>query len=709
MPFTPGVQLRIVLRMSAKNTAVALGLAVFLATGGAAAEEAKERVNLDWKRDPQSARPKMEMAPPAAPALPQELAVAPAPAVQPARTAVPDIDAAAARAAEEMAREAVRTWGWREYWRTGFARGLSVALDDRRLGAADHDAGVLFGRSDPRVKPLGERLAWEEAEWVADNDAQDRVKERFMDLSREPRANPKDVAMRSEKRYGPAVPEFAGPYAVAPVLDDIFSSYPPTRAAGLTQEGRRAVDEWRVEPASLARPDREARSHDSKWRDPGVAFARWKDRQGRGSADRRWSPAEREQFRAAFFERFEYALRSMDARLLNEAWRTGFVDGWRYGAAIQSEWAYRQGYAEGFDAGVREAGTMAFPYAYERAYNQSYAKAFDTWSHLAYPGIGRVRLTDDNDDGVYEPGERVLLSVEVVNYGGGFGVFDLTASGKDVPQPATAAVRLVGRGRMPESQKLSVRVGEGVAPRTASALSVTVGDARYEAPLWVSHPLEVLDGPKFDADRLEGRVTVSLSVQNTSRRDAAAVLRVDATTGAGEAKREDLGTISAGGSKRATVTLQGIHPLDLIGTESRWRVSIARGDQIDDTRELRMPPVATDLSNPDLMDFMIALAGTPSVSRSDVRDSRALMMQRLRADWERAASAVGNPYKRDYDREGSETVLGQLVRIREAGRAYASPQVFDGMSGDVEALSDDLPGAHPLLRKWMKKLATRLK
>jgi hypothetical protein len=147
----------------------------------------------------------------------------------------------------------------------------------------------------------------------------------------------------------------------------------------------------------------------------------------------------------------------------------------------------------------------------------------------------------------------------------------------------------------------------------------------------------------------------------------------------------------------------------LIGAESRWRVSAVRGEQVDDSREISMAPVATDLTNPDLMDFMIALAHTPEISRSDIKDSRALMMQRLAADWERAAHASGNPYKRDYDNEGAETVLGQLVRVTEGGgRAFASPQVFAGMKDDVEALSDDLPGAHPLLRKWMKKLAKRL-
>jgi hypothetical protein len=85
------------------------------------------------------------------------------------------------------------------------------------------------------------------------------------------------------------------------------------------------------------------------------------------------------------------------------------------------------------------------------------------------------------------------------------------------------------------------------------------------------------------------------------------------------------------------------------------------------------------------------------------------MMERLRADWARAAGASGNPYKRDFDTEGTETVLGQLVRVAQGGkRSFASPQVFAGLDGDIMALAEDLPGAHPLLRKWMKKLASRV-
>jgi hypothetical protein len=240
-------------------------------------------------------------------------------------------------------------------------------------------------------------------------------------------------------------------------------------------------------------------------------------------------------------------------------------------------------------------------------------------------------------------------------------------------------------------------------------VTVALADARADTPLYVSRPLEIDGAPAIEADRIGGRVTLTLAVANTSRRDVRAVVSVLPLTGARDPLKDDLGLVPAGGSRQASVTFNGIHPLDLIGGTSRWRASVARGDTIDDVREIRIDAVATDLSNPDLMDFMIALAGLSHVSGSDVREARALMMDRLRADWERAADASGNPYKRDFETEGQMTVLGELVRTTQSGRrSFASPQVFDGIDDEIAALTDELPGAHPLLRKWMKKLAKRV-
>jgi hypothetical protein len=696
---------------------VLLSIPVFCG-GAAVAHEARERVAIEWKRDPRATAHRTEAAPPVAPDPPPELAVAPEgptenvepSRVEPSRAGRPTgggsiIDDLAVRAGEEMAQEAARVWGWREYWRAGFARGLDAALDDSRLGSWDHEQGLRFGRSDPRVRPLGEHLATEAAGGVADQAAEAQVRQQFMDLAHQPgrdRAGPSRPSRET-------VPRFDGPFAVAPVFDAVLREYPMGQTPGLSRDGRGAIEDWHLGPAILARRDRASAAYDARWKDPEFAFSRWRERQRRGSLWSRWSASEQDRFHVVFRDRFRAALASIDQRWARVAWRTGFEDGWRYGATIQAEWAYRQGYAEGFDFGVSETAAIAFPYAYERAFASAYARWFEEWSRTAHPGVDAVRLADETGDGVFEPGEVVLVEVDVVNYGGGAGAFDLIASGTDLGAPATMRVALTSRGRVAGTKKLTLRVPDRVPPRTRTAVTVALADARADAPLYVSRPLEFDGTPVVDADRIGGRVTLTLAVQNTSRRDAPAVVSVLPLSGARDPREDDLGTIPAGGRRQASVTFNGIHPLDLIGGTSRWRASVARGGKIDDAREIRIDPVATDLSNPDLMDFMVALAGLPRVSPADVRDARALMIDRLRADWERAAEASGNPYKRDFETGGTETVLGELVRTTTTGRhSFASPQVFDGLDDDVAALIEELPGAHPLLRKWMKKLAKRV-
>lgn len=680
-----------------------------LAAGAAAGKGVKEpgkRVPLDWKRDPKIAARRAEPAAPAPPELPSELRIVPGgagPIAELSRTARPpgqsaDVYGLAMRAGEDMAHEAGQVWGWREYWRAGFARGVNLALEDPRLGAWDHEEGLRFGRFDPRARALGDQLANEAAEGMAGGAAEARVRQQFMDLAHEPILD--RPARRGASPRG-GVPDLHGPFGTAPILDEVFAGYPPARTAGLSREGRRALESWRF--------DRSAQAYDAQWRDPAFAFSSWRDRQRRGSPWSRWTNAEREQFRVAFHARFREVIQAIDSRAIYGAWRIGIEDGWRYGAAIQAEWAYRQGYAEGFDAGVGETAAIAYPYAYDRAYTEAYARSFDAWSQTAHPGLGDVRLADENGDGVFEPGERVLVEADVVNYGGGAGVFELTASGGDLGAPVTAGVRFSGRSRAPEAERLSLRIGDRVPLRTRAPITVAILDARVETQIYVSRPLEIEGVPAIDADRLGGRVTLTFDVSNTSRRDARAVVSVVPLEGRREAREDDLGVVPAGDRRHASVTFTGIHPLDLIGGTSRWRAAVSRGDTIDDEREVRIAPVATDFSNPDLLDFMLALADTPQVSRSDVKDARELMMDRLRADWERATEVSGNPYKQDFESSGTKTALGELVRVTDGGRkSFASPQVFDGLGDDVAALCDDLPGAHPFLRKWMKKLAKRL-
>ena len=85
------------------------------------------------------------------------------------------------------------------------------------------------------------------------------------------------------------------------------------------------------------------------------------------------------------------------------------------------------------------------------------------------------------------------------------------------------------------------------------------------------------------------------------------------------------------------------------------------------------------------------------------------MLRRLRVDWRAAVRAHGNPYKRDF-RSGSRlTALGELVHLSASlSRQPSGDVLLSGLSADVRSLSSDLPGPHPLLRKYVRRLARRL-
>jgi hypothetical protein len=106
---------------------------------------------------------------------------------------------------------------------------------------------------------------------------------------------------------------------------------------------------------------------------------------------------------------------------------------------------------------------------------------------------------------------------------------------------------------------------------------------------------------------------------------------------------------------------------------------------------------------------MVDLAREARPSRQDVAEARSLVLDRIRVDWDRARAADGNPYKRDVENGSATTALGDLARtIKNERRGFENDDVFDGLGDDIASFASELPGAHPLLRKWMKRLAKQI-
>jgi hypothetical protein len=672
-----------------------------------------ERVKPRYGRDA-SKRPEQDRAA-VAPPMPDELVIAaPSRAGAPprgngraARTRpegtgsrsvdVVDLANDAARRAAERSVEAV---GWREYYRVGFYRGTRRTMRDETLGTWDRLEGRRSGRRDPLARAMGRDLGAGAAEDAAAERAERQVERQFRDLSREPAFAP----LFDPPRY-----ELDGTWVVEPVLRDVFHDHPPESLPGIGRRFSRAFagsswNAWRIHECANY-----TSLYDSRWRDAARAFERWLDRSPDARVYRRLAHDDRAIFESVFLEAFPRFLAARHERDLARAYREGFDDGWRYGAFVSYEWHYRLGYNEGFDLAVALAAERTFDATYPDRYRGYYERAFDEWSGTARPDILSVRLVDHNDDGIFQPGEEILAEYEIANYGGIAGSFGIALDGRVLERRSPGTVHLPARSIVETSTPVRAVIRPEIAPRTGATIEFRLAEVRERLNLYVSHPLEFRGDVSLSRDSLAGHAVIEVQVVNRSRRPVAATIGLDDVPGYGIRDASDVGTLDPGAWTTATFELHGLRPLDIIGGHVRVDFTVRSGDRIQDELVFKFPDVASDLYSRDLLVFMVELSRDHRATESDILAARSLLLRRLRADWRRAVRVLGNPYKHDLKRGGTQTALGDLVQTFDGVRGEMTrPEVFRGLDIEIVALAEEMPGVHPFLRKSMKRLARRL-
>jgi hypothetical protein len=635
-------------------------------------------------------------------------AVRPVPGLESRR--VEQILVAADRAAEWTAEELSRTRGRVEVYRVGWFRGMNMALDDRLLGEWDREQGFASGYNDQEARRTGRRIGRDEAVQLAAAAAERQVESRFMDLRREPLFNP--GADRSSR---PAW-ELEGSFAERPVRTDLFERFPVRSVPYFKTRERSArfalgFDRWNLTPLQLCDVDRLEQFYDAAWMDPEDAFRFWSRNSARSVLWKRFrTPLERRLFQDRFESTFEARLPRVFNRNARPAFENGFDDGWEYGAWIQYESSFQEGFAAGFDQAVWTAADESFARNWNRSFDRFYEVAFDRWNRTVRTGIQDVRLEDGDQDGVFEPGETILVFYELVNYGGGSGFQDLAVRGRALESSSGASVEIRGRGPVQLSQPLKVRIGRDVPVRDRSKVVLETGGQSASARLMVARPLQFQDGWQIDGRAaLDGIAVVELLVANRSRRPVSGEVRMEAGTGTESFAVRDLGQMPAGEQRSLRFRLTGLDPLDILSGELEIGFRAADDQVVHDRLDVRFPNVAVDLSNDDLLTLMVRMAEDSSVTGFEVRRARDLMMSRMRADWRIAARGRRNPYKKDFKSGAAGTALGELVMtIDRLPAGLSRSDVFAGLGNDLSNISGQLPGAHPFLRKWFRKLAGRI-
>jgi hypothetical protein len=599
-------------------------------------------------------------------------------------------------AAARMAEEISRNIGWLEYYRIGAYDGLRLAVNDPTLGAWDFREGVRLGLRDPEALRIGGEEGRRAAEESAAGAASDQVSAQFRGLAREPLYSPR----ADPPSYAPAAV-----WVTDPSLEEVFRDHPPT--AGPFPRLARAFGGWRYDPWGMYRCYSHDDLHDPHWADPERALALWRSQPVLAAAYRNMSQADRRAFDEAFREEFTRSIAVLFDEYERRGYRAGFEDGWGYGALVRGEWQFRGGYNDGFNQAAASSAAAGFRASYRVAFERSYRHAFDEWMFNPKPEILSVRLSDRNDDGIFEPGEEILTFYRIANYGGTDGTFPVSLQGQAIEQAAETVIDLPARSVVGEGEPLRSRIRTQTPIRTRASLDFRLAGLARSVEFLVSRPLEFSDSASVvRTHALEGEATLGVRIANRSRRAVVGSVELAPAEGFRVARDIEPVEIDAGGSRSMEIELDGVRPLDLLSGGLAVRLTLASGGTANDELVFRLPCLATDLGNRDLLVYMAALAGDRAASTRDIAGVRDLLMRRLRADWDVAVDADGNPYKEDAADRGTRTALGDLVRTyRQIKGSIRNPAVFEDLGAEIQQLADDLPGIHPLLRKHMKKLA----
>jgi len=672
----------------------------------AASEGARPKVKIDYPR--KETRERVERPGAARTAIPRELQIEAhrtehgQAGPKPRGSRQVEIYRQARGAAVWTADTVVDQRGRREYFRVGFYEGMIEALSNATLGRRDYRQGESHGWRDVEARATGTRAGADAARFEAGRNAEAQVVGQFSDLGARPRFLPRAV----RPSFIPTLPMIA-----EPTLDEVFADFPSNAFGPATRRREGFLEGWMYDPSRLVDFRTYADFFDARWDDAGTAFQFWNQRPERSayfralrdSEERRWF---KEKFGEVFVQRVATHLHGE----LVPAFERGASRGWTFGAFTRQELEYRKGFRSGFLGSLEEAARVGFHANYSALYETAYRAAFDDWSRNPKLEIGEVRLFDGNGDGVFAPGEQLFVDAELINFGGGHAHLPLQLDGRVLDRSAVRTIDVPARSVMRPERRLQVRIAANTPNRTRDELELVLADSVRQLSLRVSHPLQLRrEAWRVRRSNLDGEVTLEVDVANESTRAVDGSLELTTASLPGKIVTRSLGVVEAGQVRRLALEVDGLDPLDLLAGWVELDVALYGGPVVHDRSSYTIPDAARDLSNRDLLLFVVSLAHERRQAGGRVATTRELLMARLQADWKAAVARNGNPYKFDYRHGGTTTALGDLVQTyRLQDPAVRRHPVFAGLSKDVLDLADRLPGIHPFLRKYTRRLAREL-
>jgi hypothetical protein len=334
----------------------------------------------------------------------------------------------------------------------------------------------------------------------------------------------------------------------------------------------------------------------------------------------------------------------------NEAYNNMLDDGTNageyVGQQIGQRLAYQSGLVNAYNATfrARELDTFkngiqtvnpAVP-GYDSAFKTQFGKEFTFYSTNPVIGVDAFSIAPTGPraaDGIVEPGEGIAASFVVRNYGGVPATLPVTLEG-DITGASSASLVVPQLRTVTQAGTLTASISSSIASQSNADVTLNVNGSRIPLAQYVTRQV-VSTAPQYSADFANGKVTVSMALQNVSRVDSYDAVTLTITDSLGRTQSLPM-IVKANQTWNPSVNLTGFDQLSMIDGNVSVKVQAMLGSVQIGSGTLVVS--TTDKYNQLAAAFEIIAQGTDA-------NKQAAMLSRLMNDIQgEAENASGGQY-----------------------------------------------------------------
>jgi len=280
----------------------------------------------------------------------------------------------------------------------------------------------------------------------------------------------------------------------------------------------------------------------------------------------------------------------------NDTIDDGTNAGYYVGAQVGKRLAYLTGEMDAYNTMFRQRESQAYQSGYTSALldpHGGFGSTYQTYATSAQIGVDQFTVTGMRDDGIIEPGEQILGSFTLSNYGGVDADLPVTlegdvsnvylcdAQGRPLRDSAGNPLRSIRVPRISSTRHtgaVTANIAGNVTSGQTANLVLNVNGQRIPLAQYVTRQV-VVQNVTDQVDIAHGNLTIRIPVQNVSTVRSYDEIKIVTTDSLNRTQTTSVGFIEAGRTSDVPATLTGFDPLSMLDGQVSAHYQVLLGSE----------------------------------------------------------------------------------------------------------------------------------